>query len=79
MNPARNRPGELIGGGFLVLRRGKRSGRVRPSFMAFEHASWAAAVIEADRLAAAHPGERFQVFQWTDQCLHPVQPAAASA
>lgn len=62
MNPAQSRPGEQIGGGYIVLRRGKRTGRIRPSFWAFEHPTSDAAVAEMIRLAIKHPGEHFEVW-----------------
>ncbi|PZQ99909.1 MAG: hypothetical protein DI533_04565 [Cereibacter sphaeroides] len=73
MNPARNRPGELVGGGFIVMRRGIGTGRVRPGTWTFEHPTYASAAIEADRLAKLHPGQRFQIFAAIAQ--HVVVPA----
>lgn len=60
-NPAKSRPGEEIGGGFFVFRRGRRTGRIRPSWLAFEHPGLEAACAEADRLAMLHPGRAFVV------------------
>jgi hypothetical protein len=54
--------GEKIGGGFFVFRRNKESGRIQPGNLPFEHPTAAAALEEAKRLAAKHPGETFQVF-----------------
>lgn len=59
--PKKPRPGEAIGGGFFVFRRGDGTGRVRPSPWPFEHANRAAAEAEAKRLAAKMPGYRFDV------------------
>lgn len=56
------RSGEKIGGGFFVLRRGGKSGRVRCPEFPFEHPSLDAAMAEAERLRAKYPDERFQVF-----------------
>jgi hypothetical protein len=57
------RPGEKVGGGFFVFRRGKKTGRVsvRPGTLPFEHADFYAAKAEAQRLAKKHPGEKFVV------------------
>lgn len=55
-NPMKSRPGEVIGGGFIVLRRGDDTGRIRPSFMTFEHPSRESAEAEAVRLAASRRG-----------------------
>lgn len=60
--PASPRPGEVVGGGFFVFRRGDGTGRVRPSMWPFEHPDHQSAFTEAQRLAAAHPGYRFDVF-----------------
>lgn len=54
--------GEVIGGGFFVFRRSKKTGRVTPGKLPFEHPTAAAALEEAKRLAAKHPGDVFQVF-----------------
>lgn len=61
-DPRTARPGERIGTGFIVFRRGKGSGRLRCPEYPFEHPTLAAALLERDRLAALHPGETFQVF-----------------
>ena len=55
------RPGEVIGGGHFVFRRGKRTKRVRPSWLPYEHASYEEALAEAEKLAAQNPGETFVV------------------
>ena len=62
---AKPRKGEVIGTGFFVFRRGKRTGRiaVSPHRMPFEHASEDAAMDECIRLAKANPGETFEVFK----------------
>jgi endonuclease YncB( thermonuclease family) len=61
------RPGEKIGGGFFVFRRGKRTGRVGiSSTLPFEHPDLLSATREARRLAAATPGETFEVFATTN-------------
>ncbi len=59
------RPNEKIGGGFLVFRRGKKTGRVgvRYDTMPFEHPDRAAAEKEVRRLMEQHPGERFTIWQ----------------
>jgi len=60
-NPMKPRTGEVIGGGWIVLRRGDDTGRIRPNFMTFEHPAREAAEAEAARLAALVPGYRFDV------------------
>lgn len=57
----KSREGEQIGGGFFVFRRGRRSNRVWPSKLPFEHPSLAAALAERDRLAALFPDRTFVV------------------
>lgn len=62
--------GEVVGGGFIVFRRGKKWNRVRIQFKdwmkffaPFEHATRADAKAEAIRLSLKNPGECFCVFQ----------------
>lgn len=57
--------GEVIGGGFIILRRGKEFGRISidKSKLPFEHASLPRAEAEANRLAASNAGQRFDVWQ----------------
>lgn len=76
MNKSRAAKGERVGGGFFVHRRGKKSGRVRPSKLSFEHADQRAAVAEAEKLAARHPGETFEVFARIHTAHRPKQEAA---
>ena len=67
--PPAERPGETIGGGFIVIRLGRRTGRLRPAPWAFEHATLSSAMAEAAKLRAAYPGERFQVWRLAaDDC-----------
>lgn len=65
--PKRRRPftrkNEIIGGGFFVFRRGKKTGRIGRTKFPYEHGSFASAMAEATRLAALCPGEKFEVFQ----------------
>lgn len=61
-NPREARDEETIGGGYFVFRRGRSTGRVRPSNWPFEHATPEAAMTEAVKLSKRHPGERFEVF-----------------
>lgn len=66
----RKAQGEVVGGGYIVFRRGKKWGRVRITgkdwmkfFQPFEWPTEDAALLEAERLAKKHPGEKFCVFQ----------------
>jgi hypothetical protein len=61
----RREKGEVIGGGWFVFRRGKRTNRisVRHSVMPFEHASEESATTEACRLKLYNPNERYGVFK----------------
>ncbi len=60
-NPCVARPGEIIGGGFFVMRRGRGTQRIRPSRWPFEHSSFASAALEAQNLARKNPGKQFDV------------------
>jgi len=62
-SPQKSRKGEEIGGGYFVFRRGKGTGRVRPSPWPFEHPTICSAKREADKLAAMQPGYQFDVLQ----------------
>jgi hypothetical protein len=66
---AAERKNEKIGGGYLVFRRGKKTGRVgvRYNTLPFEHPSYHAAAQEAERLAKENPGETFRVFKEVDR------------
>ena len=55
------RMNETIGGGFIVAKRGRDSGRVRMPQWPFEHATFEGARDEAQRLAVKHPGQQFVV------------------
>lgn len=57
--------GEVVGGGYIVLRRGAQYGRISidKGKLPFEHASKTEAVLEAERLSRKHPGLRFDVWQ----------------
>ena len=61
-DPMKNRPGEKIGAGYFVFRRGERTNRIRPAGFPFEHETHEGAMAEARRLAAMFPGYTFQVF-----------------
>lgn len=60
--PHMPRPGEVVGGGTFIFRRGDGTRRVRPSMWPYEHGSVESAKVEAERLARAFPGYRFDVF-----------------
>ena len=55
------RTGEVIGGSFVVMRRGD-DGRVRPSRVPFEYDNAADAEEQAKKLAGLNPGFTFEVF-----------------
>jgi len=58
-----SRPGESIGGGFIVVRRGNGSGRLRMNEWPFEHGTYEDAEAEARRLSEQYPGKAFAVLQ----------------
>lgn len=62
---SRKEKGEVVGGGFFVFRRGKRTGRVGCFFstVPFEHGSFESAATEAQRMATVNLGETYEVFQ----------------
>lgn len=62
-DPTKPRPGEVIGGGWFVFRRGGDTKRIRASNWPFEHGSFEAAAAEAKRLADKEPGKAFDVVQ----------------
>jgi hypothetical protein len=60
------RKNEVIGGGFFVFRRGKKTGRVSvATTLPYEHGSFEQALAEATRLAKLCLGETYEVFQTT--------------
>ena len=60
--------GEVVGGGYIVFRRGKKTGRVgiKKNSICFEWPSYQTARAEANRLEQLNPGERFVVFRQVD-------------
>jgi hypothetical protein len=56
--------GEVVGGGYIVLRRGRAFGRISidKGKLPFEHATLESAVQECERLAQQHPGCEFNVW-----------------
>lgn len=61
-DPLKAREGEVIGGGYVIFRRGGRSKRIRCPEYPFEHPTFAAAWGELQRLRTKHPDEVFEVF-----------------
>lgn len=62
-DPKKPRNGETIGGGYIVMRRGKKTGRVSiKSTLPFEYGSYDQAKTEAERLKKQNPKETFVVF-----------------
>lgn len=62
--PPRTERGEVIGGGYIIFRRGKKTGRVgyKPYSIPFEHGSYESAQKEVARLMEENPGERYSIF-----------------
>lgn len=62
---SRKDKGEVVGGGYIVFRRGKRTGRlgIKNGAIIFEHPSMEAALAEAHRLAILQPAEKFVIFK----------------
>ncbi len=60
--PNYDRPGEVIGGGFIVIERTAETNRLRPAAWPFELDSYAAALKSVDRLKAIHPDREFCIF-----------------
>jgi hypothetical protein len=60
----RTKYGEKIGGGFIILRRGRTSKRIKTPWneTPFEHPSYEAAEREMKRLAERNEGKEFCVF-----------------
>lgn len=56
--------GEVVGGGYIVLRRGKAFGRISidKGKLPYEHATEQSALLEAARLSALNPGVEFNVW-----------------
>ena len=57
--------GELVGGGFFVFRRGRKSRRVKfdpKTCIPFEHGTEQSARDEAEKLAAANLGSTYCIF-----------------
>lgn len=61
-NPKKPRPGEVIGGGYIVARRGGGTNRVRAADWPFEFDNLPDAEAEAAKLAARFPGRVFTVW-----------------
>jgi len=61
---SRKDKGEVVGGGLLIFRRGKKTGRIgiKRNAIAFEHGNLMSAQAEVDRLKELHPGEKFVIF-----------------
>lgn len=59
--PKKPRDGEVVGGGYFIFRRGKNTGRIRPSMWPYEHASLEDALAQARRLLEVQPDATFQI------------------
>lgn len=53
------RPGEKVGGGFWVFRRGSYGGRIKPGPIPYEHPNFESALIEMCRLKEKYPDQQF--------------------
>lgn len=72
-NKSRKDKGEVVGGGFVILRRGKSSNRIKLNrsdndgkvkiIDPFEHGNLEGAIEQAKHLAKRYPQSRFSVFQ----------------
>lgn len=60
------RPGEIVGSGFFIFRRGEKANRIKPGPMPYEHPTMESAVAERDRLAEGNPGKKYHIFQQVD-------------
>ena len=61
---SRKDKGEVVGGGFMIFRRGKKTGRIgiKRNSIAFEHGDLVSVQAEVNRLEEVHPGEKFVIF-----------------
>lgn len=59
----RARPGEIVGGGFFVFRRGRSTGRIKVPSVPFEFGSIAEAGAEAQRRERSGDGAIFDIFE----------------
>lgn len=78
-NPKKPHPGETIGGGFFVFRRGENTNRIRAPYWPFEHATLREAILEAERLAADNPGHDYIVVAECHTALVEPQPQTATS
>lgn len=75
----RRAKGELVGGGHFVFRRGRKFNRVRfvvpkgGQVLPFEHATFALALAECERLAKINPGQKYGVFSQVAERHVPAQ------
>ena len=71
---SRKEKGEVVGGGYIIFRRGKRTGRlgVKKYAIIFEHPSMDAALAEVERLTILNPGEKFVVFKEVSETIYHV-------
>ncbi len=60
--PAKEREFETVGGGFIVIERVKRMGRLRPSVWPVEHATYQDAAESVLRLQKKNPNKPYAIF-----------------
>lgn len=67
--------GEVVGGGYIVLRRGRAFGRISidKGKLPYEHATLESAVLEAERLSQLNPGVEFNVWHVAVRIKTPVK------
>ena len=64
--PLHQRPGEQVGAGWFVFRRGAYANRIKPGALPFEHPTVESALEEKDRLEKLFPDCKFSIFAEVD-------------
>ncbi|WP_210526336.1 hypothetical protein [Rubellimicrobium arenae] len=73
------RVGEVIGGGYIVARRGDSTGRVRASAFPYEFDNLPDAEVEAAKLASQFSGETFTVWAQVSGAFQERAPGAEAS
>lgn len=58
----RARSGEIINGGYIIVKRNNETGRIQPSSRSFEHGDYKSALNEAKRLSNRNPLDLYEVW-----------------